>query len=47
MKSYQPRTNVVQDKNGDVLSHLHSTYNRWKDFFCQLWNIYIYIYIWH
>jgi hypothetical protein len=32
-KGYQPRTNMVQKKNGDLLADSHSVLNRWKNYF--------------
>jgi hypothetical protein len=30
-KGYQPRTNLIKDENGDLLSDSHSVLNRWKN----------------
>jgi hypothetical protein len=35
-RSYQPRTNLVKDENGDLLSDPHNILNRWKNYFSQL-----------
>jgi hypothetical protein len=32
-KGYQPRTNLVKDKNGNLLADSHSNLNRWKNYF--------------
>jgi hypothetical protein len=36
---YQPRSNLVKDKNGDLLVDSCNTLNRWKNYFSQLLNI--------
>jgi hypothetical protein len=38
-KGYQPRTNLVKDKRGNLLPNPHKILNRWKNYFCQLLNI--------
>jgi hypothetical protein len=38
-KDYQPRTNFVQDENGDLPADSHNILNRWKDNSSQLLNI--------
>jgi hypothetical protein len=38
-KGYQPTTNIVKDKNGDLLADSRSILNRQKNYFCQLLNI--------
>jgi hypothetical protein len=38
-KGYQPRSNIVKDENDDLLSNCHSILNRWKNSFCQLFNV--------
>jgi hypothetical protein len=38
-KGYQPRINVTEDKNGNLLADPQSVLNRWKHFFNQLLNI--------
>jgi hypothetical protein len=38
-KCYQPITNTVKEKNGDLLADSHSILNRWKNYFCQLLNV--------
>jgi hypothetical protein len=35
-KSYQTRTNLVKDGNGDLLADPHKILSRWKNYFCQL-----------
>jgi hypothetical protein len=37
---YQPRTNLVKDKRGDLLADPHKILNRWKNYFCHVLNIY-------
>jgi hypothetical protein len=37
-RGYQPRSNLVKDKNGDLLADSHNTANRWKRYFSQLLN---------
>jgi hypothetical protein len=38
-KGYQPRTNLVKDKKGDILVDPHKIVNRWMNYFCQLLNV--------
>jgi hypothetical protein len=38
-KSYQPRSNLVKDKNGDLLADSHNILNSWKNY-SQLLNVY-------
>jgi hypothetical protein len=38
MMVYQPRTNLVKYKTGDLLVDPHKILNRWKNCFCQLLN---------
>jgi hypothetical protein len=38
-KGYQPRTNMVKEENGDLLTDFHSILNRWNNYFCQLLNV--------
>jgi hypothetical protein len=38
-KGYQPRTNLVKDKRGNLLAHPHKILNRWKNYFCQPLNV--------
>jgi hypothetical protein len=35
-KGYQPRTNIVRDEKGDVVTDCHSTLVRWRNHFSQL-----------
>ena len=36
-KGYQPRTNTVKDKKGDLFTDSHSILARWSKHFSQLW----------
>jgi hypothetical protein len=36
---YQPRTNIVKDKNGDLLTDSHCSLARWRNHFFQLLNV--------
>jgi hypothetical protein len=38
-KGYQPRINLINGDNGDLLADSHSVLNRWKNYFCQLLNV--------
>jgi hypothetical protein len=38
-KCYQPRTNLVEDERGDLLSDPHNILNRWKNYFCELLDV--------
>jgi hypothetical protein len=38
-RGYQPRTNVVKNKNGDLVAHSHSISARWRNHFSQLLGI--------
>jgi hypothetical protein len=38
-RGYQPRNNLVKDKNGDLLADSHNILNRWKNYFSQLLNV--------
>jgi len=38
-KGYQPRTNIVKDEKGDLVSECHSILARWRNHFSQLLNI--------
>jgi len=38
-KGYQPRTNIVKDKNGDLVTDCHSIWARWRNHFSQLLNV--------
>jgi hypothetical protein len=39
-KGYQPTANLVKDERGDLLADSHKILNRWKNYFCQLLNVY-------
>jgi hypothetical protein len=39
-KAYQPRSNLVNDANHDLLADSHNILNRWKNYFSQLLNVY-------
>jgi hypothetical protein len=32
-RGYQPRSNLVKDKNSDLLADSHNILNRWKNYF--------------
>jgi hypothetical protein len=38
-KGYQPRTNLVKDKGGDLHADPDNIMNRWMNYFCQLLNV--------
>jgi hypothetical protein len=38
-KGYQPKTNLVKDERGDLLTDPQKILTRWKNYFCQLLNI--------
>jgi hypothetical protein len=38
-KSYQHRSNLVSDENGDLLADSNTILNRWKSYFSQLLNV--------
>jgi hypothetical protein len=38
-RSYQPRSNLVKDENGDKLADCHNILNRWKNYFSELLNV--------
>jgi len=38
-KGYQPRTNIVKDKKGDLVTDSHSILARWRNYFSQLLNV--------
>jgi hypothetical protein len=42
-KGYQRRTNLVKNKDCDLLQDYRNNFNRCKNYFCELLNIYIYI----
>ena len=37
-KGYQPRTNMVKDEKGDLVTESHSILARWRRYFSQLLN---------
>jgi len=39
-KGYQPRTDIVKDEKGDLVTDCHSILARWRNHFCQLLNVY-------
>jgi hypothetical protein len=39
-KGFQPRTNLVKDERGELLADPHKILNRWKNYLCQLLNVY-------
>jgi hypothetical protein len=38
-KGYQSTSNLVKDKNGDLLADSHNILNSWKNYFAQLLNV--------
>jgi hypothetical protein len=34
-RGYQPRSNLVKDKNGDLLADSHNILNMWKNYFSR------------
>ena len=38
-KGYQPRTNIVKDKTGDLVTGSYSILARWNEYFSQLLNV--------
>ena len=38
-KGYQPRTNIVEDKKGDLVADYYSIVARWRNYFSQLLNV--------
>jgi hypothetical protein len=38
-RSYQPRNNLVNDENGDLLADSHNILNMWKNYFYHLLNV--------
>jgi hypothetical protein len=38
-KVYQPRINIIKDKNGNLLADPQSVLNRWKNIFNQVLNV--------
>jgi hypothetical protein len=41
MSSYQRRSNLVKDENGDLLADSNNILNKWKNYFSQLLNLHI------
>jgi hypothetical protein len=39
-RSYQPRSNLFKDGNGDLFADSNNIVNRWKSYFSQLLNVY-------
>jgi hypothetical protein len=40
-RGYQPRNNLVNDENGDMLADSQNILNSWKNYFSQLSNVHI------
>jgi hypothetical protein len=38
-KGYQPRTNIVKDEKGDLVTDCHNILTRWRNYFSQLLNV--------
>ena len=38
-KGYQPRTNIVKDEKGDLITDSHSNLATWRNHFSQLFNV--------
>ena len=38
-KAYQTRTNILKDEKGDLVAHFLSILRRWRNHFCQLFNV--------
>jgi len=38
-KCYKPRTNIVKDEKGDLVTDLHSILARWRNYSSQLLNV--------
>jgi hypothetical protein len=38
-KCYQHRTILVKEERGDLIADPHKILNRWKNYFCQLFNV--------
>jgi hypothetical protein len=38
-RGYQPRNNLMNDENDDLLADSHNILNRWKNYFSQLLNV--------
>jgi hypothetical protein len=40
-KGFQPRTNIVKDEKGDLVTDCHSILGTWRDHFSQLLNVHV------
>jgi hypothetical protein len=38
-RGYQPRSNLVKDENGDLITDSHNILNRWKNYFSWVLNV--------
>jgi hypothetical protein len=38
-KGYQPKSNIVKDEKGDMVTDFHSILPRWRNYFSQLYNV--------
>ena len=38
-KGYQPRTNILKDEKGDLVTDAHSILARWRNHFSQILNV--------
>jgi hypothetical protein len=39
MNGYETRTNIVKDKEGNLVTDSHSILVRWRNHFSQLWKL--------
>jgi hypothetical protein len=39
MRNYEPRSNLLNDEDGDQLVDFHNIWNRWKNYYSQLLNV--------
>jgi hypothetical protein len=39
LRGYQPRNNLVEDENGDMLADSHNILSSWKKYFTELLNV--------
>jgi hypothetical protein len=37
--NYQPRSTLMEDENGDLLTDSHNILNMWKKYLFELWNV--------
>ena len=44
-KGYQPRTNILKDEKGDLVTDSHSILARWRNHFSQLLNMHGFNYV--